>query len=496
MPEQRVPLKDDLPIYEPPRSNDHELSPAEEQFFGPGGPPPEMKPGPKTSTIASFAVIAVAVVVIVISTIATKEQNPEMNERAAIQGLETNGRIALTMIEFGLGEPSRTFVDDIGEMGNTPVLARFAAAIVGGLDTGDGERRAEALALLDGIPAMLESDEDPGVPPEFDSVLRRAIDAPDALTESERELLELELGWSAQLLLTRDLEDTHPDRQAIVGGARQSAVVLGGLVASYLFAFVLGLGLLGMAWYRIGGGRMRLNLEERRIESSIYLEAFALFVAITAACGALAVAVPALELIAGLASMVGWILGIFWPLVRGVSWGDMRHDLGLHAGRGFFAEVGAGIVGYVAVVPIFVAGLLVMAILQALLSVVGGAGGGGEVVSHPDMVQLEDAGLIGQIIFLGLAAVLAPLLEETLFRGALFRDLRKPLRVFAAALLTGLIFAAIHPQGLLAIPPLAGLAIGFALLREWRGSLIAPMVAHAVHNGMLVVAVIAMYGQG
>jgi membrane protease YdiL (CAAX protease family) len=36
------------------------------------------------------------------------------------------------------------------------------------------------------------------------------------------------------------------------------------------------------------------------------------------------------------------------------------------------------------------------------------------------------------------------------------------------------------------IPALSGLAFGFALIREWRGSLIASMTAHAVHNGILV----------
>ena len=30
------------------------------------------------------------------------------------------------------------------------------------------------------------------------------------------------------------------------------------------------------------------------------------------------------------------------------------------------------------------------------------------------------------------------------------------------------------------------LAFGFALLREWRDSLIAPMVGHAINNGVIV----------
>jgi membrane protease YdiL (CAAX protease family) len=44
------------------------------------------------------------------------------------------------------------------------------------------------------------------------------------------------------------------------------------------------------------------------------------------------------------------------------------------------------------------------------------------------------------------------------------------------------IFAAIHPQGLLFVPALGGLAVGFCLYREMRGSLIAPMVAHGINN--------------
>ena len=88
-----------------------------------------------------------------------------------------------------------------------------------------------------------------------------------------------------------------------------------------------------------------------------------------------------------------------------------------------------------------------------------------------------------------LAAVLAPLLEETLFRGALHRYLRGRLGFFLSALITGVIFAGLHPQGWLAIPALGSIGIGFSLLREWRDSLIAPTVAHAINNGLLITVV-------
>jgi membrane protease YdiL (CAAX protease family) len=78
------------------------------------------------------------------------------------------------------------------------------------------------------------------------------------------------------------------------------------------------------------------------------------------------------------------------------------------------------------------------------------------------------------------------LVEETMFRGALYRHLREwlpgPWGVAAAALISGFLFAAIHPQGWLAVPVLTALAVGFALAREWRGSLVAPMVGHALNN--------------
>jgi membrane protease YdiL (CAAX protease family) len=37
---------------------------------------------------------------------------------------------------------------------------------------------------------------------------------------------------------------------------------------------------------------------------------------------------------------------------------------------------------------------------------------------------------------------------------------------------------------------LMSLGIGFGLLRMWRGSLIAPMIAHGLHNGTLLAIVL------
>jgi len=108
-------------------------------------------------------------------------------------------------------------------------------------------------------------------------------------------------------------------------------------------------------------------------------------------------------------------------------------------------------------------------------------------VSHPIVGAILQGGILTKLLCLLLASGFAPFIEETLFRGALHRYLRGRLGFMVAALIGGLIFASLHPQGWIAIPALTGMGVGFALIREWRDSLIAPMVAHAINNGMIVI---------
>jgi membrane protease YdiL (CAAX protease family) len=103
------------------------------------------------------------------------------------------------------------------------------------------------------------------------------------------------------------------------------------------------------------------------------------------------------------------------------------------------------------------------------------------------MLMSADWSTIIQIMVLGV--IVAPLVEETMFRGALFRQLRDSTRwlgfvgsALFSALLSSVIFAAIHPQGWVFIPALASLAMAFCIAREWRGSLPAGMIAHGLTN--------------
>jgi hypothetical protein len=95
---------------------------------------------------------------------------------------------------------------------------------------------------------------------------------------------------------------------------------------------------------------------------------------------------------------------------------------------------------------------------------------------------------------LALASGFAPVVEEIMFRGLLFHHLRTRWAWLPAALLTSGIFAALHPQGVAALPALTTIAMVMAALRAWRGSLIAPIAAHALNNGVVLAAFVLIQG--
>jgi len=111
--------------------------------------------------------------------------------------------------------------------------------------------------------------------------------------------------------------------------------------------------------------------------------------------------------------------------------------------------------------------------------------------SHPIIHQAT--GGAGQIVAMYLLACLwAPITEETLFRGALYQHLRGRWNGLISAVVVGLIFAALHPQGWVAIPILGTIGAILAIIREWRNSLIASMTAHALINGLTVTLLVLL----
>jgi membrane protease YdiL (CAAX protease family) len=86
-------------------------------------------------------------------------------------------------------------------------------------------------------------------------------------------------------------------------------------------------------------------------------------------------------------------------------------------------------------------------------------------------------------IVLGVGSVVvgAPIAEEVFFRGFLFGSLRGRLRFLPAAAISGAVFAMFHVQPLLmAVMVFVGIALAYVY--ERRGSLAAPIAAHAIFN--------------
>jgi membrane protease YdiL (CAAX protease family) len=191
-------------------------------------------------------------------------------------------------------------------------------------------------------------------------------------------------------------------------------------------------------------------------------------------------------LVLSIAAMGGSLAVLAFPRLRGVSAAELRAAIGLNTGRGVLREVGAGVVCYVSAVPILVAGGIIYFILSLIAQAISGEQA---PPSHPAVEMLGGAGALEVVLLFTLASVMAPIVEEIAFRGFLYGHLRSvvaPRARFAsamvAAVVSSVIFAAIHPQGLMFVPALGGLAVGFCLYREMRGSLIAPMVAHGINN--------------
>ncbi|MGK2877879.1 MAG: lysostaphin resistance A-like protein, partial [Solirubrobacterales bacterium] len=104
-----------------------------------------------------------------------------------------------------------------------------------------------------------------------------------------------------------------------------------------------------------------------------------------------------------------------------------------------------------------------------------------------------NAGDLKMLFFALLVAVLAPIAEEIFFRGMIFRALRNGLGLWLAAIVSGLLFGALHidattSERLLQVIPLAVLGVSFALLYAWTGTLYSTIALHATNNAIAVAA--------
>jgi membrane protease YdiL (CAAX protease family) len=329
----------------------------------------------------------------------------------------------------------------------------------------------------------------------YSAYANKEFDPAEILPEEERDRLRKELGWFGDLALAPERGPDKEARRAIVAPARRKAT-------GFLIGFFTILGLAAVGFVALVALVILLSMRPwlrgfvpGSPSGVVYVETFALwlvlFVAVSLGGSKLLPGVPPLLRSALLFLLTLVVLA--WPVWRGVPWRQVRRDVGLYSGRGLVVEVLSGLATYVMALPLLIGGLLALLVFSYLLRRSGGGGlFDNGAPAHPIVgVAPNDWWVCVQVVLA--ASVAAPIVEETMFRGVFYRHLREATRggsfflsVLASGLVSSLIFAVIHPQGALAVPVLTGLAFGFAIGREWRSSLLSCMVAHGVHNGLLV----------
>jgi membrane protease YdiL (CAAX protease family) len=303
------------------------------------------------------------------------------------------------------------------------------------------------------------------------------------LTPARRQELLDRHGWFAQLALTQSLPANDPARQAVVDPAVRALFAYLACVGAALVGLAAGLalGIVILVFFVLG--RMPPRFVPATTPPQIMLEGFTIYLA-----GSLLLGLLLREMGVRDGLSFTWLLliplvaGLAWMRRRGLTNSQIARVIGFTRGRGVLREIFAGFAGYVAGLPLLAAGLSLSLILQKIT---------GSINYHPIMTGLSGESWRVVNIYL-LACIFAPITEEAMFRGLLLGNLRQHWRWLPAAALTSLIFAVIHPQGLVGIPVLGAIALLLAGLREQRDSLIASIAAHSLNNFLTVTLIVLL----
>lgn len=405
---------------------------------------------------------------------------------------ELIGKIVVLVDGLRAGQPgvsSELVLRNAAEMSadTAPFVDRLAYAVLVGRVDGwtEGAARASELAcandaekaLRDDVVAVMEA---------------RAKDAEPKPSAEACARIEEALGFFGRVACDA------PGLQA--EGFRVAGVLIG-VVAWYGTVFLVGAVMLAYGLFRLFGRGRRGALEPQPERMTLILgETFALWmvvflginVGIGALAGPLGLRESAYAAEIGLAlNALGFMLSLgalAYPFARGVSKDELLRATGLHRGRGVLSEIGEGALCYLSAVPLLAIGLVIYVALTAIVTAVFGEQ---KAPSHPVADLFAGAGALRIALLFLIASVVAPIVEETMFRGVFYGHLRSSVftrsraaSIVTAAIASSFVFAVIHPQGVLFVPALGGLAVGFCLSRELRGSLIAPMVAHGINNAV------------
>lgn len=188
------------------------------------------------------------------------------------------------------------------------------------------------------------------------------------------------------------------------------------------------------------------------------------------------------------AFMVVYMVAAFAPLLYLLGWSrEGNNPSGMLRIRGaWWRQIAAVLTGFGIYLPIMLLSLLLAMWLAPALP---------SEQTHPIAERpLSEMSAWAFFWIVLQAVVLAPIVEEVLFRGVLFQVLwQRTGRVWLSAFVSGFLFGVIHPQFLGGILTVTLLGVILAMVYAHTRSLLPCILIHALNNGM---AMLMLWGLG
>lgn len=493
--------------YEQPRTNAW-ASPATEPFGAPGGNDPlpgrdPKDPGSKLGAIFGWTLFLVCIITVVLlnqlggRAPATPPSSPTTQVVDDMDPFGMNARM-VAKLTYAL-DPKK----ESKELGDFFGQIRLAAKA-----DEDRVRAAMVLADLEGDQAALEyldsvqiADQAPYR--EDAATVRAALTSGSQVSAETQKDLTDRYGWFAKVMFSRSQDLSTPQREKLLGSGLMlmAGILLAGFVL--IIAFFGGLAAGVVMLVLVSQGKVRRSFMPPMPGGSVFIETVGVFVAsflllivVKEIMAGFLGGAPGDAITVGLVAQWALIITPLYPLLRGMRLGEWRRAIGWHSGKGVWREIRVGVFGYFASLPILgVALLLTLALSQIVQQIE-------EQLLHrkPEpasnaIAELISGGSALQLVLIFvLATVWAPLVEESIFRGALYRHLRGRVGVWLAVPVSGLCFGVMHGYSGVLLIPVITIGVCFAMIREWRGSLIPTVVAHSLHNATVMSIVILIFG--
>jgi membrane protease YdiL (CAAX protease family) len=154
--------------------------------------------------------------------------------------------------------------------------------------------------------------------------------------------------------------------------------------------------------------------------------------------------------------------------------------------RGIIALCLAGLMGWLAAMPIVLTAYFISANFF-------GSGGSSNPVIGIVVSAAQDSNFFAISLFYLALGVLAPICEESLFRGFFYSHLRIKRSALSSNIVSSALFSIAHfDPG--AVLPLFCLGSVFAYLREKTGSILPSILAHGIWNSMSFTMILVLFG--